>query len=294
MDCRPIKTTIKQVECGANHTMVLTDDGQVFVAGRNDFGQCGLGSATPNQNITTFTKVKVPGIGSARIVGISAGLAVSHLLDSNGAAYSAGDKRDGDLGLGHVDDPCVPEFEPVPCRKKIVSIGAAGSLFYAVEKDGGFYVCGTNLNGQCFKAPSESEGRSLKLDTLKPIKIPNHQVQLVAEGFAQNFNLLIAKKAAGDTLVRYKCRGCTAPIDGKECLACLRRRTLSPKADNILMDKSNSAFFVSDDAPATTKAALDAAMKAQAVKAAEAAVENHRSGGESGGDGNEEGSGLPR
>ena len=46
-------TDIKQIACGANHTVVLRNDGSVWSTGYNEFGQLGSGNTT-NQKVFTM------------------------------------------------------------------------------------------------------------------------------------------------------------------------------------------------------------------------------------------------
>ena len=54
----PTKTTlqnIKQIAIGENHTLALTENGQVFVSGKNSDGQLGINTTS---DINTWSKMK--------------------------------------------------------------------------------------------------------------------------------------------------------------------------------------------------------------------------------------------
>ena len=96
---------IKSVQCGACHSLALTESGAVYMWGKNSQGQCGLGHTDDVIRPTLVTALAI-----ATIVQISAGWEHSVARTETGALYSWGsgykDSRRGlvppVLGLGEL------------------------------------------------------------------------------------------------------------------------------------------------------------------------------------------------
>jgi len=101
------------VAAGANHSVVLGDDGVAYTFGANDVGQCGV-STTTSQNtnnveteneeeegapILSPTAVHIPN-DAGRVVGISAGYAHTVLTTSKDRVFVFGQNDNGQLGIG--------------------------------------------------------------------------------------------------------------------------------------------------------------------------------------------------
>ncbi|KAJ2415614.1 alpha tubulin suppressor [Coemansia sp. IMI 209128] len=80
---------IQQIACGWSHTLLLNDQGHVYAAGSNTFGQLGAPSSAPWQRVA-------PG---SRFVSIACGMRHSLALDTNGVVYGWGANRNGQLGI---------------------------------------------------------------------------------------------------------------------------------------------------------------------------------------------------
>lgn len=87
---------VKQIACGAFHTLVLTDQGLVFGTGLNSRGQLGIGK--DDQLKQTFTACPIT-IASP-IIQIACGDDFSLLLSQSGNVYSTGCGRLGIHGQG--------------------------------------------------------------------------------------------------------------------------------------------------------------------------------------------------
>ncbi|CAN8067429.1 unnamed protein product [Agarophyton chilense] len=83
-------TRVAQVSCGLAHTVLLSWQGLVFVAGANEFGQLGLGDQVQE---TRFSKLNLSPASM-----IAAGNAHSVVLLEDGTAWGSGDNSRGQLG----------------------------------------------------------------------------------------------------------------------------------------------------------------------------------------------------
>lgn len=82
------------VECGAFHTIALTDDGSCFVWGQNQFGQLGLPASDPKVGTPTLLLAVKP----ERIVAAAGGARHSLFVSARGAVLSVGQASAGQLG----------------------------------------------------------------------------------------------------------------------------------------------------------------------------------------------------
>jgi len=99
---------IKQVTCGAYHTILLDNSGYVYGCGQNTFGQLGLGNTTTPY--TTFQKLldlsgqqRLSDLSNAivNIKQVSAGGGHTMLVDNSGYVFCCGQNASGQLGLGY-------------------------------------------------------------------------------------------------------------------------------------------------------------------------------------------------
>jgi len=83
---------VKNILCGWDHTLALTESGSVYTWGRNILAQCGTGS----RNNVKFPEKLM--IGKAKSIACGAGHSL--VLLENGQVYGWGENGDGQLGLG--------------------------------------------------------------------------------------------------------------------------------------------------------------------------------------------------
>jgi len=96
---RPVKATlinelkldnIKKICGGHQHSAILTDDGEVYIWGRNNFGQLGLGKKADEE---VAEPTRLPAIKN--IVDISCGAYHTVIVNREGDVYAFGLSRDG-------------------------------------------------------------------------------------------------------------------------------------------------------------------------------------------------------
>ena len=131
--------SIVQVAAGEGHTIALASDGGVWAWGSNDYGQCGIGSASyssPLAQVVGLTKVKH----------IAAGGNHSLAVKADGSVWAWGSNGFGELGDGSTTDRAVPVQAVGLVGAKSCSAGVCHSL--AVTASGGAYGWGDNYYGQ--------------------------------------------------------------------------------------------------------------------------------------------------
>ena len=109
-------TRIREVSAGGKHSLFLSDEGQVFGAGSNEF--CQLGFDTKKQIVEEPRLVKEV---KGKVTQIACGLFHSQMLTFEGSVLSCGDNQFGQLGIGQglVNDMKTPIAVKLP---KIVKI----------------------------------------------------------------------------------------------------------------------------------------------------------------------------
>uniref|UniRef100_G1TW84 X-linked retinitis pigmentosa GTPase regulator n=1 Tax=Oryctolagus cuniculus TaxID=9986 RepID=G1TW84_RABIT len=133
---------VKYVACGRNHTLVSTEEGNVYATGGNNDGQLGLGD-TEGRNtfypISFFTS-------QHKIKQLSAGSNTSAALTENGELFMWGDNSEGQIGLKNVTNVCVPHQVTIGKPISWISCGYYHSAF--VTMDGELYTFGECENGK--------------------------------------------------------------------------------------------------------------------------------------------------
>ncbi|XP_011097039.1 ultraviolet-B receptor UVR8 isoform X2 [Sesamum indicum] len=119
--------SLQEVACGGAHTLFLTETGDVYATGLNDFGQLGI---SDSQNYTTepHRVSRIP----KKIIKIAAGYHHSAAITVDGELYVWGKNANGQLGLGKKAEKIIPLPRKVECLDgvaiKMVSLGFEHSI----------------------------------------------------------------------------------------------------------------------------------------------------------------------
>lgn len=157
---------------GGAHGGVVVD-GELFLWGRNNIGQIGLGytSTLSNQDAGVHPITPVPSSIEPEIVSISFTQNVSVALDQDGRVWAWGDNGDGQLGLGTPDPDDafddVDRHEPTQLADfgRIISISRGFDHTLALDENGHVWAWGDNVDGQL--------GDGTTNDSDVPIQVPN-------------------------------------------------------------------------------------------------------------------------
>ncbi|XP_041067079.1 X-linked retinitis pigmentosa GTPase regulator [Carcharodon carcharias] len=133
---------VKHVACGRNHTLVCTEQGNVYATGDNSEGQLGLGDT---EGKTTFQLVEFF-TNKQKIKHLAAGSNISAALTENGNLFMWGDNSEGQIGLDSKNNASVPHQVDVGKPICWVSCGYYHSAF--VTDDGQLYAFGESDNGK--------------------------------------------------------------------------------------------------------------------------------------------------
>ena len=130
------------VACGANHTLILMNDGTVRGFGRNDSGQLGQNSVTNN----FFTPVPALGI-SSQAVGVACSYGHSLILMNDGTVLAAG--RDNEAQLGQNNQVNYSTFVPIlGVSSQAIAVAGGQGTSVILMSDGTARVCGRGTNGE--------------------------------------------------------------------------------------------------------------------------------------------------
>jgi alpha-tubulin suppressor-like RCC1 family protein len=114
-----------QIAAGANHSVILGEDGKAYSFGSNEFGQCGLGNM--EEAILSPTLIKLPS-EAGRVVKISGGYAHTIIQDDKDQVYSFGQNVSGQLGIGISSFAIPPADVILPIRASSLKANIKVSL----------------------------------------------------------------------------------------------------------------------------------------------------------------------
>ena len=127
---------IADIAVGAEHSIAITKTGEVYVWGRNSWGQFGIG----NKNGSSLP-VKSNMKNAIRIVAEHNNTLV---LRAEGTAWGVGRNDWGQLGIGNRNDQV--EFQKI--EENVIDITAGGNSLGIIKEDGKVWTAGWNNEGQ--------------------------------------------------------------------------------------------------------------------------------------------------
>ncbi|XP_055315048.1 probable E3 ubiquitin-protein ligase HERC4 isoform X2 [Sitodiplosis mosellana] len=135
---------IVQIACGDHHNLALTNEGELWSWGLNNYGQLGIGNAM--KKVTN--PMKITSLDGIPIAFIACGGYHSFAISKSGAVFGWGKNTFGQLGIGDEN----PRFYPTQLKTlrsigvRKVSAGEDFSVFLTL--DGGVFSCGAGNFGQ--------------------------------------------------------------------------------------------------------------------------------------------------
>ena len=125
--------------CGSFHTITLSDDGDVYSFGKNNFGQLGLGHTE---------SVPLPSLipNLPQIKQVACGFDFTICVDFEGFIWSFGQNTAGQLGTGNTEHFSIPQkISNIP-PVQFVACGTSHTLIITNDKN--LWSCGNNIEGQ--------------------------------------------------------------------------------------------------------------------------------------------------
>ncbi|OQA05721.1 MAG: Regulator of chromosome condensation (RCC1) repeat protein [bacterium ADurb.Bin374] len=137
---KPILTDIKQVSAGGQYSAVLRNSGELYMFGKNDYGQFGTDSPT-----ATSSPILVNSINN--IKEISCGHAHTLAVQNDGSLWAWGFNQYGQVGTG-TTTPSYKYPVRVSSLTSIISVAAGSWHSLALRSDGTLWAWGSNYYGQ--------------------------------------------------------------------------------------------------------------------------------------------------
>ena len=128
---------IKTVSAGSGHSIILTDEGRVYISGWNKFGQLGDG--------TTKNEIKFRRNMHGTTAAVAAGDAHSVVVNEDGSVWASGRNNLGQIGDNSLEDKLI--FTKVMAGGA-VTVAAGGYHTMLVKHDGSVWATGWNEYGQ--------------------------------------------------------------------------------------------------------------------------------------------------
>jgi len=154
------KGTAVFVACGSYCTFVVTENGNVYAWGLNNYGQLGLPLTETN---VVRTPTKVPDLCGRGIFALAGGQHHSLALASSGIVYSFGRSTYGRLGraaeAAQADEafPTPEMVEGLPDDSEVIAICAGQSCSGAVLGNGNAWLWGSNTSYQIGKGDDDTD-----------------------------------------------------------------------------------------------------------------------------------------
>ena len=150
------------VSCGYAHTLIITNDDNLWSCGGNNLGQLCLGDKESH--------LKPQKTSFSNITKISTGNIHSLFQNNKGEIFACGFNQHGQCGLGHFNSP---QIKPIPIPNLPSNIvqficGSHHSLF--LDSEGNVYSVGNNNNGQLGICHNIKQNVLRKIPNIPPIK----------------------------------------------------------------------------------------------------------------------------
>ena len=155
--------SVLSVSCGAAHTLIVTNDDNLWSCGSNNFGQLCHGD--------TEDRSKPQKTSFSNISKISAGYDHSLFQNNKGEIFACGSNKSGQCGLGHFNDAQItPNLIPnTPLN--IVQFVCGGGLSLFLDSEGNVFSVGANVRGQLGLGHNTKQNELNKIPNIPPIKI---------------------------------------------------------------------------------------------------------------------------
>ncbi|KTD06363.1 Regulator of chromosome condensation, rcc (substrate of the Dot/Icm secretion system) [Legionella gratiana] len=153
-------TTLKDqrliaMAAGNQFSLFLSESGEVFACGHNDFGQLGL-----NDKKSRLIPTQITTLRGEIITAMSAGADFSLFLSKSGKVFACGNNYSGQLGLKDNKEGCLIPTEITALKgENIIAIAAGDDYSLFLSASGALWGCGNNQNGQLVALDFKKEER---------------------------------------------------------------------------------------------------------------------------------------
>jgi len=140
---------VQEVACGLSHVLLLTRTGELYAFGRGDEGRLGLDSENSEfrpKKLCYFANEKDERVDEkSRFVSIACGRYHSAAVTEDGALYTWGSGKFGQLGLGSQSNQCVPRRVWGLRNIRITKVACEVLSTAACDSRGNIWTCGFRM-----------------------------------------------------------------------------------------------------------------------------------------------------
>jgi len=140
---------VQESACGLSHVLLLTRSGELYAFGRGDEGRLGLDSETSEyrpKKLCHFANEKDERVDEkSRFVSIACGRYHSAAVTEEGALYTWGGGKFGQLGLGSQSNQCVPRRVWGLRTVRIAKVACEVLSTAACDSRGNIWTCGFRM-----------------------------------------------------------------------------------------------------------------------------------------------------
>ena len=170
------------VSCGLYHTVAVSDAGDVYSFGKNDYGQLGLGHT---RHVKVPTKLP-EGLDGEIVIQISCGYYHTVLLCKSGKTLTFGRNDYGQLGIGNKVHQNSPTNVPLPATSKITTIACGCYHTLLLTEQGRILAFGRNNKGQLGAGSRSLASAELPMP-IPPTRLGEDPVVNLAAGFYSTY-----------------------------------------------------------------------------------------------------------
>eukprot|EP01138_Halocafeteria_seosinensis_P005914 gb/GECG01006046.1/.p1 GENE.gb/GECG01006046.1/~~gb/GECG01006046.1/.p1 ORF type:complete len:452 (+),score=62.91 gb/GECG01006046.1/:1-1356(+) len=168
----------REISAGGEHTLVLLEDGKVYVFGDDDDGQCGQGFRRRYER----SPVEVKNLGSVKIDKIRAGGNTSVAISADGAVYTWGYGFDAQLGHGDRNNVGLPKLVHNLRSERIVDCAVGGGHILYITEENRVLAIGRGRNGQLGREGNIESIAAYRADPVEVRRLSALRVKQVAAG----------------------------------------------------------------------------------------------------------------
>ena len=139
----PIMKNIKMIACGANHSVCLSKEGEIYTFGLNRNGE--LGRTVEKQGLKPEI---IPNFRAKDAKLIACGKSHSFLINRNGELFAWGSGARGVCGTNSIKDLLSPTKITLPGNAKALHAAAGWAHSVVVSEDGQLFACGSRNDGK--------------------------------------------------------------------------------------------------------------------------------------------------
>ncbi|XP_066581210.1 RCC1 and BTB domain-containing protein 1-like isoform X2 [Prorops nasuta] len=187
---------VVDIACGSHHSLALTDKGELYAWGYNNYGQVGSGL---NSNQSTPRKIN-SNLSERKIVSIACGQLSCMAVTENGEVYGWGGNAAGQIGNGTFTNQLTP-CKVIGLMGVVIEKIVCGYSHTLALSDGGvIYGWGSNTYGEL--------GFDNKTNICTPTKLSASKMGMVSDIAASHCNHISAAVGAGGKIFMWgQCLG---------------------------------------------------------------------------------------